>query len=89
MKYFILALLLLFCFFSALTSVYLKQQSRKHYQQLYHLEKQQDAMLVKWGQLQLERSTLASYNQVEDIAIKKLGMYYPLLEDIIFTDIRK
>lgn len=59
---------------SALLVVYAAYENRLAYAELQALEKQQRFYDVEWGQLLLERSTLASPSRIEGIARSSLQM---------------
>ena len=60
--------------FNALAVVYVKQQSRDLYAEVRKLQKLQDDLVIEWGKLQLQHSTLTNPNYVEQVAQKKLKM---------------
>ena len=68
---------------SALAVVYTTHASRQNFIAWQELIKQGQAMEVEWGQLLIERSTLASYARLEQIAGKKLAMSVPEANQII------
>jgi cell division protein FtsL len=82
MKIFVLLLLLIFL--SNFSSVYIKQQSRQQYQRLHHLQIQQEKIQIEWGKLQLEYSTLSTPQKITHQASKKLAMFTPSLQQVIF-----
>lgn len=59
---------------SALLVVYAAYENRLAYAELQSLERQQRHFEVEWGQLLLERSTLASPSRIEAIARESLQM---------------
>lgn len=59
---------------SALLVVYAAYENRLAYAELQNLERQQRLYDVEWGQLLLERSTLASPSRIEKIARDSLQM---------------
>lgn len=70
----LLSVLTLLVLVSALAVVFSKHQNRKLYAKLTALQKQNDAMEVEWGRLQLEQSTWATHGRIEKIARQRLGM---------------
>lgn len=76
--------LLVFLLASALTVIYCKYQSRQVFIAIQKVEKELDQYEVKWGQLQLEQTTLAEHNRVERLARKQLSMRMPEREEIVF-----
>jgi cell division protein FtsL len=65
---------------SAMTVIYVKHESRVLFAELRQVQKQQDAMVIHWSRLQLQKSTLITQSNVESTARKKLNMILP--EDI-------
>lgn len=59
---------------SSLLVVYAAYENRQAYTQLQALERRQLQYEVEWGQLILERSTLASPSRIEQIARDSLQM---------------
>ncbi len=76
-----LALLLLV---SALAVIYSKYQSRLIFIDIQKQERALDQYEVEWGQLQLELTTLAEQNRVEQVAREQLKLVMPLREKIIY-----
>ena len=76
----LLALLLV----SALAVIYCKYRSRQVFIAVQNIENKLDQYEVKWGQLQLEQTTLAEHNRVERLARKQLSMMIPEREKIVF-----
>lgn len=66
--------LTLLTLFSSLFVVFAAYENRLAYAELRKLEQQQIQYEVEWGQLLLERSTLASPNRIEKIARESLQM---------------
>lgn len=80
----VLISLLAFLLVSALMVIYCKYQSRQVFIAIQKVEKELDQYEVKWGQLQLEQTTLAEHNRVERLARKQLSMRMPEREEIVF-----
>lgn len=76
----LLALLLV----SALAVIYCKYRSRQVFIAIQNVENKLDQYEVKWGQLQLEQTTLAEHNRVERLAREQLSMMMPEREKIVF-----
>jgi cell division protein FtsL len=75
----ILALLI-----SALVVIYSKYQSRLIFIEIQKQERALDQYEVEWGQLQLELTTLAEQNRVEQVARNQLKLVMPAREKIIY-----
>lgn len=71
---------------SALLVVYAAYENRLAYAELQMLEKQQRYYDVEWGQLLLERSTLASPSRIEALARESLQMQLIQPENIHVLD---
>ncbi|MCK9621937.1 MAG: cell division protein FtsL [Methylobacter sp.] len=69
---------------SALTVIYSKYQSRLIFIEIQKQERALDQYEVEWGQLQLELTTLAEQNRVEQVARKQLKLVMPLREKIVY-----
>lgn len=70
---------------SSLGVVYAKHQSRKLFVELDALKKERDEMNINWGRLQLEQSTLATHNRIEETAKKRLNMVTPEYKQILIV----
>ncbi|MEE9493292.1 MAG: cell division protein FtsL [Gammaproteobacteria bacterium] len=68
---------------SAITVVAVKHESRKLFVDLQELEKQRDAMMVEWGKLQLEESTLTTQGLVERTAYEQMHMKIPAMQSVV------
>lgn len=68
---------------SAVTVVFLAQQSRLLFGELEFSRKLQYQLDSQWNRLILERSTLLSPAHVERVAHKKLGMSLPPPEEVV------
>lgn len=80
-----LLLLLLAVVATAVGVTYAKYQSRRHFAELQQLRAERDAMVVRWGQLQLEQGMLTSHDRVEEIAIRQLRMTNPSLRTLVIV----
>jgi len=69
---------------SALSVIYSKYQSRLIFIEIQKQERQLDQYEVEWGQLQLELTTLAEQNRVEQVAREQLKLVMPVREKIIY-----
>jgi len=63
--------------------VYSKYLSRKYFVELQRLRAERDRTDIRWGQLQLEESTLATYSRVEVDARNKLDMRVPRAGEVL------
>lgn len=70
---------------TALGVVYAKHQSRQLLIDLQQLQAERDRMNVDWGRLQLEQSTLATYQRIDSIAHEKLAMTIPPQEGVVIV----
>jgi len=71
---FVLSILFVMVFASAIAVIYVKQQSRDLYSELRVLQKQQDVLTIDWSRLQIQSSTLTNAAYVEKTARQKLHM---------------
>ena len=69
---------------SALMVIYKKYNSRLIFIEIQKQEKALDQYEVAWGQLQLELTTLAEQNRVEQVAREQLKLVQPAREKIIY-----
>lgn len=69
---------------SALMVIYKKYNSRLIFIEIQKQEKALDQYEVAWGQLQLELTTLAEQNRVEQVAREQLKLTMPAREKIIY-----
>ncbi|MFI3156232.1 MAG: cell division protein FtsL [Methylococcaceae bacterium] len=69
---------------SALAVIYSKYHSRLIFIEIQKQERALDQYEVEWGQLQLELTTLAEQNRVEQVAREQLKLIMPLREKIIY-----
>ena len=67
-------------FASAIGNVYVKHLRRTLVVELYALQGERDDMQVEWGQLQLEESTWATHDRIQELAASKLGLAVPASE---------
>jgi cell division protein FtsL len=83
-RYLGLGVLLLVLLASALSVIYSKYQSRLIFIEIQKQERELDQYEVEWGQLQLELTTLAEQNRVEQVAREQLKLVMPVREKIIY-----
>lgn len=76
--------MLLVLLLSALAVIYSKYHSRLIFIEIQKQERALDQYEVEWGQLQLELTTLAEQNRVEQVAREQLKLVMPLREKIIY-----
>lgn len=69
---------------SALAVILNKYHSRSLFIEIQKQEKMLDDFEVKWGQLQLELTTLTEESKIERIAKNKLGLIMPYREKTIY-----
>ena len=70
---------------SAISVVYVKHESRKHFVTLQGLERSRDNLQVEWTRFQLEYSTYASHDRIEDVAATALGLYVPRPQSVVLV----
>ncbi|WP_241674595.1 cell division protein FtsL [Candidatus Methylobacter oryzae] len=83
-RYLGIGALILVLLISALAVIYSKYQSRLIFIEIQKQERALDQYEVEWGQLQLELTTLAELNRVEQVARDQLKLIMPLREKIIY-----
>lgn len=76
--------LILVLLIAALSVIYSKYHSRLIFIEIQKQERALDQYEVEWGQLQLELTTLAEQNRVEQVAREQLKLIMPLREKIIY-----
>ncbi|SJM92342.1 cell division protein FtsL [Crenothrix polyspora] len=76
--------LLLLLLASAFAVIYSKYCSRLLYIDIGKQERALDQYEVEWGQMQLELTTLADQNRVEQVALKELHLVSPVREKTIY-----
>lgn len=70
---------------SAIAVIYVSHLNRRLFNEYQMLVQDRDRMEVEWGQLLLEQSALAAHARIERIAIKRLGMRAPKLNEIVMV----
>jgi cell division protein FtsL len=78
------SLLVAILLLSALMVIYKKYHSRLLFIEIQKQEKALDQYEVAWGQLQLELTTLAEQNRVEQVAREQLKLVLPARDKIIY-----
>lgn len=69
-------------FVSALFLVQMRHNNRVLFTELQQLQNERDRLNVEWGQLQLELSTWAQSQRIENVARESLDMHPPLPNEI-------
>jgi cell division protein FtsL len=62
---------------SGIQVVYQTQEVRRLHVELQSVQRAQDELLSEYTRLLLERGTLASYQNVERLAVQELSMMFP------------
>ena len=70
---------------SALSVIYVKHQTRRHFVLLQEMQQARDTMQIEWGQLQLEEGALSSVDQLLSTAERELQLVKPTLEQTVFV----
>jgi len=83
-RFFGISILISMLLVSALMVIYKKYNSRLIFIEIQKQEKALDQYEVAWGQLQLELTTLAEQNRVEQVARQQLKLVLPTREKIIY-----
>jgi cell division protein FtsL len=83
-RYLAIGGLILVLLISALAVIYSKYQSRLIFIEIQKQERALDQYEVEWGQLQLELTTLAEQNRVEQVAREQLKLVMPLREKVVY-----
>jgi len=73
-KRWVMALLVLAAFASAVAVVYSRHETRQAFARLQALELERDQAQMQWSRLQLEQATLGDNARVEALARRKLSM---------------
>lgn len=68
---------------SAMSLVYIRQQSRLAFIELHELDRQRDALDVEYGRLLLERATWSLNDMVAREAAERLSMHRPDPDSIV------
>jgi cell division protein FtsL len=79
-----LGVLILALLTSSLVVIYSKYHSRLIFIEIQKQERALDQYEVEWGQLQLELTTLAEQNRVEQVAREQLNLVMPLRKKNIY-----
>lgn len=68
---------------SALGVVYAQHEARRQFVMLQELEGVRDGLNEEWGRLQLEQSTWATDDRIEQLARTGLDMREPAVESLV------
>ena len=83
MKSLMLTILIAGNLFSAVQVIMSQHTARKYFVEIQQLKQQQDRLNEEWGKLQLEQSTWATDDRVEQIARSELEMTEPDPDSIV------
>ncbi len=83
MKIFLMLVLLSAVFVSAIEVVLAQHNARKLFVEIQELEQGQDELNEEWGKLQLEQSTWATDDRVEELARTRLEMREPGVNSLV------
>ena len=72
-------------FASAIGNVYVKHERRTLIVELYALQGARDDAQIEWGQLQLEESTWATHDRIQELASTQLGLTMPASDAIVLV----
>ncbi|MGV6858859.1 MAG: cell division protein FtsL [bacterium] len=85
MRFWVLAVLAVATFLSALGVVVVQHESRTQFRQLQALEKERDQLEMEWGRLELEQGAWTTPSRIESLADKKLDMRMPGMGDTVMV----
>ena len=74
MKLLTISVLLMTVLLSAIKVVLAQHEARTNFIEIQQLKQQEDSLNEEWGKLQLEQSTWATDDRVEELARTKLNM---------------
>ncbi|MDY7115867.1 cell division protein FtsL [Halomonas sp. SSL-5] len=75
-------LLLVACLASALAVIAISHLTREEYAALQQLEREQQQLQTEWGQLLLEESAWSSPARIERLAVERLEMRLPGVDEV-------
>ncbi|HSH56802.1 cell division protein FtsL [uncultured Halomonas sp.] len=78
----LLLVLLLACLGSAMAVIAVSHLTREQYAALQQLEREQQQLQTEWGQLLLEESAWSSPARIEHLAVERLEMRLPGVEEV-------
>lgn len=70
------------CLGSALAVITVTHLTREQYAALQQLEREQQQLQTEWGQLLLEESAWSSPARIERLAVERLGMRLPGVDEV-------
>ena len=73
---------------SAVSVIYVKHESRKHFVELQKLERERDVLQTDWNRWQLEYSAWATHDRIADVARRKLEFYAPTTDAVVLVQVR-
>lgn len=68
---------------TAIGVVHARHRHRQLFVELSALERARDELEIEFGRLQLEQATWAEANRIDQLARTRLGMRFPLADDIV------
>ncbi|MHC8441130.1 MAG: cell division protein FtsL [Candidatus Eutrophobiaceae bacterium] len=81
-----IAILLVLALAFSLVAIYVRHQVRVANVELQRLWKQQDELLLEWGRISLELSSLANYDLIEHRAREELGLRLVHKEEMVVLE---
>ncbi len=70
------------CLITATVVINVSHLTREHYVRLQQLERERDQLQTEWGQLLLEESAWSSPARIERLAIERLEMRLPHVNEV-------
>lgn len=87
-RFLVLLFLLFATVFSAIGVTWAEFTSRHYFQRLQTLRAEHEALDTTWKKLVIERSTWATPDRVERVALDELGMTTPPAEQIVILHLK-
>ncbi|MCG6656434.1 cell division protein FtsL [Halomonas campisalis] len=78
----LVAVLVLACLVTATAAVGTSHLTREQYARLQQLERERDQLQTEWGQLLLEESAWSSPARIERLAVERLEMRLPGVDEV-------
>lgn len=78
----LVGVLVLACLASAMAAITVSHFTREQYAQLQQLERERDQLQTEWGQLLLEESAWSSPARIERLAVERLEMRLPDVDEV-------
>jgi cell division protein FtsL len=82
-RYFVMVLLIAAVLGTGVAVVYARQEHRQAYVQLNRLMRERDELNIEFSRLQLEQATWAETNRIEQIAVERVGMSFPVASELV------